>query len=232
MQECEIVLTAEQMRQCDAYTIHEMGVPSMTLMERAALAAVDELLTGRDPVFDTAYVLCVCGAGNNGGDGAAVARILSIAGVRAEILFIGDRSKASVETAQQLRIAENYGVGVLENPAPEALRDLLTEAGVTTIVDALFGIGLSRPVEGLYRDAILACDASPARILAIDIPSGVSADTGEILGVAARADKTVVLAFQKWGMTAEPGRSLAGRMVIRDIGITRIGGAAADASAP
>ena len=184
MRENEIVLTAEQMRQCDAHTIHGMGVPSMVLMERAALAAVDELLSGRDPVFDTAHVLCLCGAGNNGGDGAAVARILSIAGVRAEILFLGDRDRASVETARQLKIAENYGVEVFENPAPEALKRLLTGAGVTTIVDALFGIGLSRPLAGIYEDAILACNASPAKLLAVDIPSGVSADTGEILGVA------------------------------------------------
>jgi NAD(P)H-hydrate epimerase len=221
MRENEIALTAAQMKECDAHTIHAMGVPSMVLMERAALSVVDELLSGRDPAFDAAYVLCVCGAGNNGGDGAAVARILSIAGLRAEILFVGERARASAETTQQLKIAENYGVKVLENPAPEDLRGLLCEAGVTTIVDALFGIGLSRAVSGLYRDVILACNASPAKRLAVDIPSGVSADTGEILGAAARADKTVVLAFQKLGMTVEPGRSLAGRQVIRDIGVTR-----------
>jgi NAD(P)H-hydrate epimerase len=222
----EVALTAAQMKAYDAYTIREMGLPSPVLMERAALAVVDELLTGRDPVFDTAHVLCVCGAGNNGGDGAAVARLLSIAGLRAEILFIGERGKVTPETALQLSVAENYGVRIIENPAREGLRALLAEAGVTTIVDALFGIGLSRPVTGLYADVILACNASPAKRLAIDIPSGVSADTGAAPGAAMRADKTVVLAFQKIGMTAEPGKSLAGRAVIRDIGVTRPPGAA------
>ncbi|MDR2089361.1 MAG: NAD(P)H-hydrate epimerase [Clostridiales Family XIII bacterium] len=225
MREKEIALTAAQMKQCDAHTIHAMGVPSMVLMERAALAVVDELLSGRDPVFDVSHVLCVCGAGNNGGDGAAVARLLTIAGMRAEILFLGERTKVSEETAQQLLIAENYGVGLIENPARDALLPLLSETGVTTIVDALFGIGLSRPLTGMYADVILACNASPAKRLAVDIPSGVSADTGAVLGVAMRADKTVVLAFQKKGMTAEPGRSLAGRQVIRDIGVTRPEGA-------
>jgi NAD(P)H-hydrate epimerase len=215
------------MKEYDAHTIREMGVPSAVLMERAALAVVDELLSGRDPVFDTAYVLCVCGAGNNGGDGAAVARLLSIAGVRAEILFVGERAKATEETAQQLAIAENYGVRVIENPSRDDLRRLLAESGVTTIVDALFGIGLSRSVAGSYGDVILACNASPAKRLAVDIPSGVSADTGAVMGVAIRADKTVVLAFQKWGMTVEPGKSLAGRAVIRDIGVTRPAGAVA-----
>ena len=121
---------------------------------------------------------------------------------------------------------------MFENPAPEALKRLLTGAGVTKIVDALFGIGLSRPLAGIYEDAILACNASPARLLAVDIPSGVSADTGEILGVASRADKTVVLAFQKWGMTVDPGKRLAGKTVIRDIGITRPGAAIADVPSP
>ncbi|MDR2771816.1 MAG: NAD(P)H-hydrate epimerase [Clostridiales Family XIII bacterium] len=221
----ELALTAAQMKQCDAYTIHEMGLPSMVLMERAALAVVDALLSGRDPSFDASYVLCVCGAGNNGGDGAAVARLLSITGARAEILFVGERAKASPETAQQLEIAENYGVRLLENPAPEALETLLSRSGVTTIVDALFGIGLSRPLTGLHRELIRACNASPAKRLAVDIPSGVSADTGAVLGVATRADKTVVLAFQKLGLTKEPGKSLAGRTVIRDIGITLPAGA-------
>ena len=102
MRENEIALTAAQMKRYDAHTIREMGLPALVLMERAALAVADELLTGRDPAFDTARVLCLCGAGNNGGDGVAVARLVSIAGLRAEILFVGDRSKASPETARQL----------------------------------------------------------------------------------------------------------------------------------
>ncbi|MDR1573847.1 MAG: NAD(P)H-hydrate epimerase [Clostridiales Family XIII bacterium] len=214
-----VALTAAQMKQCDAYTIREMGVPSMVLMERAALAAVDEILSGSDPAFDASYVLCVCGAGNNGGDGVAVARLLSLAGARAEILFVGARTEASVETAQQLRIAENYGVRLIENPASADLPLLLAQSGVTTIVDALFGIGLSRPVCGLHAEVIRACNASPARVLSVDIPSGVSADTGAVMGVAIRADKTVVLAFQKIGLTLEPGKGLAGRTAVRDIGI-------------
>jgi NAD(P)H-hydrate epimerase len=220
MRDDGVALTAAEMKRLDAYTIREMGVPSAVLMERAALAVVDELLHGGDPVFDASRVLCVCGAGNNGGDGAAVARILSVAGARAEILFVGSRAEASAETARQLKIAENYGVGLIENPAPADLPRLIAQSGVTTIVDALFGIGLSRPVAGLRREVILACNASAAKVLAVDIPSGVSADTGAVMGAAIRADKTVVLAFQKIGMTAEPGKSLAGRTVIRDIGVT------------
>jgi NAD(P)H-hydrate epimerase len=215
----EAAISAALMKQYDEYTIKRMGVPSMALMERAALAAVDELMSGRDPVFDLSRVICLCGAGNNGGDGAAVARLLFLAGFDAGVVCIGAEASRSAETAQQLVIAKNYGVAIVENPEAESLTRLLCETGVTTIVDALFGIGLSRPVAGRYRDAIRACNASPARVLAVDIPSGVSADTGEVLGAAVQADKTVVLAFQKLGMTVEPGMSLAGRMVVRDIGI-------------
>jgi NAD(P)H-hydrate epimerase len=220
----EAAVTAALMKQYDEYTIRQMGVPSPVLMERAALAAVDELTSGRDPVFDLSHVICLCGAGNNGGDGAAVARMLFIAGFRAEILFIGNAASCTAEAAQQFKIAENYGVAFIENPEPSNLKQLLSKANVTTIVDALFGIGLSRPVTGLCREAILACNASPAKVLSVDIPSGVSADTGEIQGAAVQADKTVVFAFQKLGMTAEPGMSLAGKTVVRDIGIVRPAG--------
>jgi NAD(P)H-hydrate epimerase len=221
----EAAISAALMKQYDDYTIRRMGVPSLVLMERAALAVVDELMMGRDPVFNLSRVICLCGAGNNGGDGAAIARLLFIAGFRADIVFIGAEASLSDETARQLMIAKNYGVSIFENPEPESLTHLFIETGATTIVDALFGIGLSRPVAGRHLDAINMCNTSPAKVLAVDIPSGLSADTGEILGAAVQADKTVVLAFQKLGMTVEPGASLAGNTVVRDIGIVRQGGA-------
>jgi NAD(P)H-hydrate epimerase len=221
----EAAVSAAQMKSYDEYTVRQMGVPSSVLMERAALAAVDELTSGRDPAFDLSRVICVCGAGNNGGDGAAIARLLFLAGFHAEIVFIGDAASCSAEAAQQLKIAKNYGVALIENPEPEMLTRMLAKTNVTTIVDALFGIGLSRPITGIHRDAIAACNASPAAVLSVDIPSGISADTGEIQGVAVRADKTVVFAFQKLGMTVDPGMKLAGKTVVRDIGIVRPAGA-------
>jgi NAD(P)H-hydrate epimerase len=221
--EKEKVLTAEQMKALDAYTINEIGVPSMVLMERAALAITEELFAS-DVVFDTGRVICVCGTGNNGGDGVAVARLLHLRGIEAEVMLIGDRGRCTQETSQQLKIAENYGVKVYEGLGISRIKELLAKA--TTVLDAMFGVGLARDLEGIYRETAEAIVSTPVRtslpvrVLSVDIPSGVSADTGEVLGAAVKADKTVVLAYQKIGMTIEPGVGLAGQIVIKDIGIT------------
>ena len=210
-----IVLTAEEMKKLDAYTIQEIGVPSMVLMERAALAVVDELLS--DDEFVTDKIAFICGIGNNGGDGVAAARLLHLKGFNVSVVLIGDRKRCTEETGLQLRIAEKYSVPIKEGLSAVQVNHKMNSADL--IVDALFGIGLSRNVQGLYKDVINGINASPATVLSIDIPSGVSADTGEILGTAVKAHKTVVLAYMKTGLTKEPALSLAGRISVRDIGI-------------
>jgi NAD(P)H-hydrate epimerase len=204
------VLTAAEMKALDARTIEEMGVPSMVLMERAALAAVDVFY---EKGFNSAKVLCVCGAGNNGGDGFAVARLLHLKGIDADALFIGDADKMSVETQRQMNIARNYGTPIFHN----ALSALKPE--YTAIIDALFGIGGDRLLTGMYFDAVEMQNALPAEILSLDIPSGISADTGRVLGTAIRAKATVTFAYSKVGLTVPPGRDYAGDVVVKDIGI-------------
>ncbi|MDR0854722.1 MAG: NAD(P)H-hydrate epimerase [Clostridiales Family XIII bacterium] len=205
-------VTAAEMKALDSYTIEVMGVPSMVLMERAALAAV-EVLDGSD--FDLAKVLCVCGTGNNGGDGLAIARLLLLKGIDAEVLLVGDGAKCSVETKEQMTIARNYGVSIYENDLK------VFENGHTTMVDALFGIGGNRPIAGKYADVIERQNNSNADILAVDIPSGISADTGEILGTAIRAKATATFAFNKVGLTISSGKEYAGKVTVKDIGIYR-----------
>ena len=210
-------ISAAEMRELDAHTIHEKGVPSMVLMERAALACVERLKLAD---FDLSHVLCLCGTGNNGGDGVAIARLLVLAGYEACVMMVGNRETCSIETAQQLRIAENYGVPVspYESGSLEALAP-------TTIVDALFGIGLERPVAGLYGQSLVEAEkqrsTAGARVFAVDIPSGISADTGEALGIALAADASVTFAYNKIGLTKEPGMSYAGDLRVADIGIYR-----------
>ncbi|MDR0570202.1 MAG: NAD(P)H-hydrate epimerase [Clostridiales Family XIII bacterium] len=213
------IITAAEMKRRDEHTINEIGIPSMVLMERAALAVADELLNGKEPVFDLSQTLCVCGAGNNGGDGMAVARILHQAGTRAEILLADEAPRLSPDAESQLRIARRCGVPIHEGLSEEEARAVLDDPSVSAIIDAIFGIGLSRPVEGRRGALIEAMNRSPAKVLSIDAPSGVSADTGEILGVAVKADKTVTLAFMKRGLTLPPGREAAGNVVTRDIGV-------------
>jgi NAD(P)H-hydrate epimerase len=202
------------MRELDSFTINEMGVPSMVLMERAALSCLEVLRAGD---FDLSRTVCLCGTGNNGGDGMAVARLLACAGYEASIFVVGERERLSPDAASQLAIAENYGVD-LARFSPGCLRT----AQPTTLVDALFGVGLSREVTGDFRVAIEEAGglaAQGTRVLAVDIPSGVSADTGEVLGVALPAYATVTFAFNKIGLTREPAKSLAGKLTIADIGI-------------
>jgi NAD(P)H-hydrate epimerase len=158
-------------------------------------------------------VLCVCGVGNNGGDGFAVARLLKLKGIVAEALLVGDSKKRSEETKQQMAIAQNYGVKVYENDFA------IFENEYTTIVDALFGIGGNRPLTGIYAEAIEIQNASNVDILAIDIPSGISADTGDVLGTAIKAKATATFAFNKIGLTVSPGKEYAGEVVVKDIGI-------------
>ena len=219
-------MTGEEMKRLDRQTIEGHGVPSLVLMERASLAAVDVLSSEG---FDLKRVTVVCGPGNNGGDGIAVARLLYLAGHKVDLLFVGDPEKRSVETRRQWEIAESYGlrIGALAEIAGAAdvtgVADVADAAEApTTVVDAIFGIGAVRAPAGDFLEAIRYINASRAagaKTLAVDIPSGVSADTGEAPGEAVFADVTVTFAYKKTGLTRAPGSSFAGKILVKDIGI-------------
>jgi NAD(P)H-hydrate epimerase len=240
------------MKQLDDRTIIIKGMPSMVLMERAALASVAVL---HEEGFDLTRTICVCGPGNNGGDGFAVARLLHLAGYEVSVLFVGDPAKRSAETRQQQKIAANYGVKIRDVAASESpcfSRDgsdnrnnsdddnnrsngdgcETGEGGLppTTVVDAMFGIGGSRALSGIFLEAVRfinVCKESTindagcavAKILALDIPSGISADTGEVLGECVNADVTVTFAYPKLGLTRPPGSAFAGKVIVKDVGI-------------
>lgn len=199
-------ITAEQMRHFDSYTINKIGIPSLVLMERAALAVRDEVLNAFPLYLD--HVVVVAGSGNNGGDGLDVARLLHIAGVKVTILNVGNPDHASAEHQTQEKICQYYQI-------PET-----TDFGVlkqaSLIIDAMFGIGIDRPVTGAYADAIDAINHSKALAVAIDMPSGINTDTGEVMGTAVKADATVTFAFNKVGLTKGDGAKHAGRIVIAD----------------
>ena len=199
-------LGASQMKAMDQYTIETVGIPSCVLMEKAAMAVVRhaEELCEKD-----GQILAVCGYGNNGGDGIAAARILHMKGYAVEIYMAGEKAHATKETKHQMKIARKVGVKFLKKPRFDRA-DL--------ILDALFGIGLARPIAGeLYRLAE-AMNCSGKRILAIDIPSGVSADNGKVLGIAVKADLTVTFGYQKVGCLLYPGAGYCGRIFVEDIG--------------
>ena len=204
----EFLLNAQQMKYCDSDTIEKIGIPSLVLMERAALAVVDEIFHAG---CDLRSVLVVCGSGNNGGDGFAVARLLDEQGVRVTVAFAGNEDSMTEETVAQRRICENCGIKTSSN---------FMQREYTVIVDAIFGIGMSRDAQGRYAQIIDWINQQSAFKVAVDIPSGVSADTGRIFGTAVQADLTVAFAYRKLGHILFPGTESCGKVVRRDIGIT------------
>ncbi|MBO5371279.1 MAG: NAD(P)H-hydrate dehydratase [Lachnospiraceae bacterium] len=204
----QYVVNSQEMKQFDKNTIEYYGVPSMVLMERAALAVFEEIkLNCPDK---NKKMLIICGAGNNGGDGFAIARLLHLNGYFVEILFPMDESKMTNETSKQYEIVKRYGISVHTH---------LVTFGYDVIVDALFGIGLCREIGGELKAVIDAANQTDALRIAADIPSGISADTGEVLGVAFEADITVTFGFAKIGQLLCPGAQYCGRLIVADIGI-------------
>lgn len=178
-------------------------------MERVAVAFTDEI---RACGVDLSQVLIVCGSGNNGGDGLAIARILKLAGYEADIvLAAGHKGKASEANQIQQEMITAYGWELLTR-LPEGKQ-------YTAVIDAVFGVGLSRSVEGNYRQLLEDMNRLSGAKIAVDIASGISADSGEILGVAFRADMTITFAYEKIGMRLFPGAEYSGEIRVKDIGI-------------
>jgi hydroxyethylthiazole kinase-like uncharacterized protein yjeF len=208
----EALPTCAEMARADTAAI-AAGVPGYKLME-AAGAAVARHVEAR---FARAPVVVLCGPGNNGGDGFVVARHLAAAGWNVTLGLLGDRGALAGDAAA---MAARWPGPVL--PAVPALL-----AARPLVIDALFGAGLSRPLEGDALDLVAAMKG--CRVVAIDVPSGVSGDTGAVLGDAAPAEVTVTFFRRKPGHLLHPGRGLCGATVVADIGIP---GAVLDAIAP
>lgn len=201
------LVNGAQMKSADAYTIQKMGIPSMELMERAAGSCVRVM---EEEGFDLSAPCVVCGSGNNGGDGFAIARMLMNKGYPAKVCFVGNESRCTEETRRQMELLSEIG-GRISNE--------YEDGEYSIIIDAIFGVGLGREIKGDYRKVIERMNAADAVKFAVDMPSGISADTGEILGIAFRADITVTFQLEKTGLVFYPGKEYAGRVQAADIGI-------------
>lgn len=207
------LVTSEEMKKYDAYTINEIGISDEVLMERAALFSVELVLEqgkkiGKKP--EEIKTLVVCGVGNNGGDGLAAARLLLEQNCRADVYLVGDLKRETPLRKKQRLILEKYNVV----PSP-----VFPKEEYDVIIDALFGIGLSREVAGEYREVIADMNRKKAWKLALDVPSGIDASTGRIWGEAVRADMTAAFAYAKRGLYLYPGTSYAGKVRVGNIGI-------------
>lgn len=205
----QLWVNAAQMKAADQYTIQKLEVPSLELMEHAAQACVQVL---EDEKVDLSHVCVVCGSGNNGGDGFAIARILQNNRYSVETFCVGNPEHYTEETQEQMHRLQECG-GKITYGMPQ-------EDSYSVIIDAVFGVGLSRKVEGRYRQVIEQMNRMRGTKFAVDIPSGLSATTGCILGCVFKADYTVTFQLKKIGLELSQGRTMAGRVIVPDIGIS------------
>jgi hydroxyethylthiazole kinase-like uncharacterized protein yjeF len=202
------VVTAAEMQHIDRRTIEGYGIPGLVLMERAGLA-----VARRTGEFAGHKVLVLAGSGNNGGDGLVAARELHSSGHNVRVLIAAVRGRLKPDCRAQYEIARKMGV-------PVEFRTKVTRADLhgATVVDALFGTGLSKEVTGDIARSISLLNDSGADVVSVDMPSGVSSDTGAVLGVAVRARATVTFGLPKRGHLLYPGAGHAGKLFVEDIG--------------
>ncbi len=202
------LVNGKQMKQADKHTMEELHISSLELMENAALSCVD--LMYREGL-DLRKVCIVCGSGNNGGDGFAIARILMQRGIFVTVCFVGNKTHCSDETKKQ--------IGFLREAGGDFVDGFVEDDDYSLIVDAIFGVGLDREIQGDYQNVIRKINRHKAPVLSVDLPSGISADSGQIMGIAVHASITVTFQEEKLGLVLFPGADYAGRVIVTDVGI-------------
>ena len=212
--------TAAQMRELDRQAIEERKISSLELMDRAAEGVAEAALHLLRPGARGSRAAVLCGSGNNGGDGIAAARLLFLSGVRVRVFLAGSYEKLTPDALAQTGCLSECGV-TLEAFDPENADQRNWVLGSQVCVDALLGVGLSRPVDPAspIGRAIALLNETPAPVVAADVPSGISADTGAVLGCAVRARTTVTFTYPKIGLAVGAGAVCAGEVIVRDIGI-------------
>jgi hydroxyethylthiazole kinase-like uncharacterized protein yjeF len=211
------VVTAADMKNAERLTIEQFGIPGLTLMESAGRKCAEAVLA--DFGCDKACgAVVIAGKGNNGGDGYVIARYLRQHGWDVKTFVVARREEIIGDAAANLALLD--ASTIVFCPGPGELRCHADElAGAGILVDALFGIGLRSEVRGAYAEAIELINSSGTPVVAVDIPSGIDATTGKVLGVAVRALLTVTFAFAKSGHVLFPGVEYCGRLEIVDIGL-------------
>ncbi len=220
------ILSKEQMYAADA-AMMRAGISGDILMLNAAKAVADAAMEVCQKSLENAErvpnqrarVLVLCGAGNNAGDGYALAWLLGMKGIRVLVLDLLGADKLPKDAGKYYEIAAGApNVIVKRVDTAEEAAEEISAFGGDVIVDAIFGTGLSRPPEGVAKAAIEAANASKAFVLAVDIPSGVDGTSGHAPGVAVQADKTVTFQHEKIGHWLFPGRKLTGKLAVETIG--------------
>ena len=213
------VVTGQQMGEIDRYTIEELGMPGVVLMEQAGrrvTEVVQEELGGQGEP----EVAVLAGRGNNGGDGFVVARLLAQQGVEVKTFLLGEKDEITGDARVNLEILDKLDICVQELTSQEEVQAVEAELKQADLaVDALLGTGIKGELRGLYPDLIKLINQGPTKVVAVDIPSGVEADTGQVRTDAVKAETTVTFALPKRGNVLYPGVEYTGELKVVDIGI-------------
>jgi NAD(P)H-hydrate epimerase len=208
------LLTSRQAKALDSRALNDYGISTLALMENAGqqvcMEAIASYVRGRKIAF-------FCGKGNNGGDGFVAARHMLTQGMKPDIYLAGKIRDVTKEARVNLDILLKLKQKVVEISGRNIPRISICRYGL--IVDALLGVGLSGPVRGTYASLIDLINSSGARILSVDIPSGLDATTGKVLGCCVKADKTITFVAKKRGMAINAGPRHCGRVAVADLGL-------------
>lgn len=208
-------ITCKEMKKIDSYTINELKIPGIVLMERASLKAFKHLHAKKYHKFTI-----ICGVGNNGGDGFALARHLLLNKKDVSLFIVGNLDKLTNDAKTNLTILEKLGVKHIDIKGKIdllALKKSILDSDV--VVDSIFGIGLSRNIEGIYLKVIDEINDFSKYVVAIDVPSGLNADTSEVFNTCVKANKTITFHRAKKGLLYS---EYVGELIVEDIGIPDI----------
>ena len=205
-----MVITGTQAKAADRYAIDVLGIPSLSLMEKASFYIADYVINNHNG----AKVLIISGTGNNGADGICIGRMLQENGFLPVVICCGNIWKATWEFYSQLADFKRLGGKII--PYSENMADL-PDADV--LIDAVFGIGLKREVQGSFKTLIEKMNAHRSIKISVDIPSGINSDTGDEMGISFKADQTFTFGRNKTGLVTGEGVKEAGKIVVCDIGI-------------
>lgn len=208
-----ISISCEEMKTMDSYAINNIGIPSIVLMENAALKVIKNIDLNNIDSFTI-----VCGVGNNGGDGLAIARHLILSGKTIDLFIVGNLEKGTKDFNINLNILNNIGahfININHEEGLDTLKKSIIKNDMT--VDSIFGIGLTRDVSGLFYDVIHIINQYSKDVLSVDIPSGLDGDTGKALSISVKANKTVTFHHMKKGIVNR--KNYTGEVIVEDIGI-------------
>ncbi len=210
------VVNSSEMKNIDNITINEFGLPSLVLMERAALGVVDFIKNDLSQIINSdKNTIIVAGTGNNGADGLAIARLLSSKNKKVKVILIGDEQKRTVENLLQLQLIKKLGIE-FHHYSEKTFSKLLLESDL--IIDAILGIGIKRDLDDQYLKIVEQINNFDGKKISVDIPTGINTDTGNILGNAVKSNYTITFGFIKVGMLMDQALDYVGKIQVIDLG--------------